>query len=222
MKNYDIKDKTLDFFKKNGKNIICSTLAAVALMVPCKAKLDSSKEEVTNTIKMEEIMENEELVFVVKTEWKKTNKYSDGKGPVKERREYKRTINRFKVTDSFNEEYFNNDYEKILETIRDSENVNDFLEMIDSKKEVIVVSESEEKALDQDNWSLEVEGTDIKASILNPKLNSTMETYRASFILSAALIGPMTLAMIFMLVAEIITEYRCKKKKKSFVSKRKV
>ena len=57
MNNYTINPKTIEFFKKNGKNIVCSTLLAVTLMVPCKAKLESSNQEATNQTKIEEISE---------------------------------------------------------------------------------------------------------------------------------------------------------------------
>lgn len=179
LSNYSINKKAIDFFKKNGKNIVCSTLAAVALMVPCKAKLESRNEEVVNTTKIEDTLNMEEMVFVVKTEWQKTKDYSDGKGPAKANREYERTVSKYRVTENFNEEYFNYDYQKVLETIRDAENIEKIFELIEEKKEVIKVTENEEKKLDKKNWNLEVEGTDIKASIINPTFNFDIQNERA-------------------------------------------
>ena len=189
MSNYGINQKTIDFFKNNGKNIVCSTLAAVALMVPCKAKLESSNQEVTNTTKIEEMDEMQDMVFVVTTEWKKTDNYSDGKGPVKENREYQRKIRRYIITENFNEEYFKDNYQKVLETIRNGKGIENILEMVDEKEETILVDGSEEKKLDQKYWHLEVEGTNIKATALNPDTDFDIKNTLAMFGVIGLLFG---------------------------------
>ncbi len=206
LSNYSINKKAIDFFKKNGKNIVCSTLAAVALMVPCKAKLESRNEEVVSATKIEDTFNMQEIVFVVKTEWQKTKDYSDGKGPVKANREYERIVSKYRVTENFNEEYFNDDYQKVLETIRDDENIEKIFELIEEKKEVINVTENEEKKLDKKNWNLEVEGTDIKASIINPTLNFDIQNERAMILFFGIFAVPL-------IVMAILTDFRPKRKR---------
>ena len=181
MNNYGINQKTIDFFKNNGKNIVCSTLAAVALMVPCKAKLESNDEVVTNTTKIADTVEKQEMVFVVTTEWKKTENYSDGKGPAKENREFKRAIRRYIITENFNEEYFKENYQKVLGAIRDE------------KEETIVVDATEERKLDQKYWHLGVDGTNIQATALNPDTAFDIKNTFAMFGVFGILAGAVVL-----------------------------
>jgi hypothetical protein len=171
MKIKNISSKTFEFFKEKGKKIVCLVTTGFVLATPCKAKLEEYEDGIANAPKerIEEILEEEKIVFVVTSEWQKTPYYSDGKGAAKENREYQRTIRRITIDENYNEDYFNSDYRKILQVIEDG-NFDKIFKVIDEKLETIVVDKEEEGKLEKTNWTLEVEGTDIKEKRINPDL----------------------------------------------------
>ncbi len=184
MKIRNISNKTIDFFKRNGKRFVCLVVTGYVLLVPSKAKLEEHNNSVTNNLKYVEEIPNEEMVFTITTEWMKTNNYSDGNGPAKENREYKRTIRRIVIDENFNEDFFKDDYRKLLSVVEDyyrsgyprlskierDYDYENIFKVIEEMDEIIVVDRNEENKLDKTNWTLEVEGTDIKEKMMNPAL----------------------------------------------------
>ena len=188
MKIKNISNKTIEFFKNNGKRIICLAATGFVLSTPSKAKLEEYSNNVTNDIGYVEEYQDEKLVFTVTTEWKKTDNYSDGKGPAKENREYKRTIRRMTIDENFNEDYFKDDYRKMLRTVEENKYENVF-KVIEEMDEVITVDKNEENKLEKTYWTLEVEGTNIKEKWINPELEFNIKNTLAMFLVFGVLGG---------------------------------
>ena len=151
---------------------------------------------------IEEIFESADLssvstepVFVMYSNWEKTNNYSSDKGYEKDNREYQRTVYRFTPNDRYNPEYFNEDYVKLLRFFRDDVDASSIFDVISKEVEVITLSKEEEEALDTTHIVLEVEGSDIKIEILTK--NEEDSERRKEIIMGICAFAP---PIIFMIV----------------------
>lgn len=213
MKIKNISSKTFEFFREKGKRIVCLVTTGFVLATPCSAKLEEYIENTTDVRYVEKHQDNE-LVFTVTTEWKKTDNYSDGKGPAKENREYQRTIRRMTIDENFNEDYFKEDYLKMLRTVENNKYENVF-KVIEEMDEIIVVDKNEENKLEKTYWTLEVEGTNIKEKWINPELEFDINNTFAMFLVFGVLGGA---AVLGTALGELA--YRHKKNNKTRVYKK--
>ena len=99
--------------------------------------------------------------FVLVTHWEKTENYRKDKDYSKGNREYKRTVYRFKANDNYNNEYFNNDIEKIAKFFRDEKDSSDIFDIVETYEQIVTVTPEEEKKLNTEEDIVEIEGTNI-------------------------------------------------------------
>ena len=92
------------------------------------------------------------------------------------------------IDENFNEDYFKEDYLKMLRTVENNKYENVF-KVIEEMDEIIVVDKNEENKLEKTYWTLEVEGTNIKEKWINPELEFDINNTFAMFLVFGVLGG---------------------------------
>ena len=71
------------------------------------------------------------------------------------------SIYRFRANEKFNNEYFDNNIEKIAKFFRDKSNSSDIFDILDTYEQVVTFTAEEEKKLNLKEDIVEIEGTNI-------------------------------------------------------------
>ena len=151
----------IDYIKEFSKRVVCTCLVMGNCAFPIASAIaEKHDEKIFNNETRQEQMINSDLVFIVEGAWEKD--YT--KGYDNNQISYFRIVRRIKIKDSFDVSIFNNNYEEVLNFVKNSANMNDIFEIVDEKKESISVNANEVMSVDMSNIHMRVEGTDIVVS----------------------------------------------------------
>ena len=183
-----ISPKLIDLVKSGA----CTLVASLMIAIPFGGKGETKVESDTNPDKIVQEYKQEVKVdlgddsdmivkalmladglesissdpsFALVTHWEKTENYRKDNDYSKGNREYKRIVYRFKANENYNNEYFNNDLEKIAKFFRDDKDSSDIFDVVETYEQVITVTPEEEKKLNTEEDIVEIEGTNFVLKI---------------------------------------------------------
>ncbi len=180
-----ISQKLIDIAKRGACTLVASLLISIPFKGKSETKVESNdsnqtkivqeyKEEVKVDLSDEsDVIEKAIMIadgltsisnkpsFVLVTHWEKTENYKKDNDYSKGNREYKRTIYRFKANENYNNEYFNNDIEKIAKFFRDNKDSSDIFDIVETYEQIVTVTPEDEDGLNTEEDIVEIEGTNI-------------------------------------------------------------
>ena len=204
--------------KQNGKRLLCLVGTIATMAMPMVAGASESQETAVPASVVQSLNDvnylldaENDIVFEVISEWIKTDNYNDGQNLKGENREYYRTITQLKAKKVINPEYFKSDYKKVLEYIRDYEDFEKAFEVLGTTVETITVTKSEERNLDQEHMTLEIEGTDIRIIVDSKEVSERNAGFIGLLILYSPVLFLLLVAMIGEM-ADYISDKKWKRK----------